>query len=92
MLNQRTSLNNRQKNNPKGRYYLGFCYKGDAQKLIEVISQQINEYDLSKLVPLLRVEKKDQQNKRGEFYFFLAIDKVDNPQLKKNIRILKIKY
>ncbi|MBE9222607.1 hypothetical protein IQ215_07840 [Cyanobacterium stanieri LEGE 03274] len=82
MLNQRTSLNNRQKNNPKGRYYLGFCYKGDAQKLIEVISQQINEYDLSKLIPLLRVEKKDKKNKRGSFYFFLAIDNVDNPQLK----------
>jgi hypothetical protein len=91
MLNQKTSSKKRQNNNPKGRYYLGFCYKGDAQKLIEVISQQINEYDLSKLIPLLRVEKKDRQNKRGEFYFFLAIDKVDNPQFEKKYQDFKDK-
>lgn len=44
--------------NKKERIYLGFCYQSKPSEVIEIISQKVNEYDLTKLIPLLRVEKK----------------------------------
>lgn len=98
---QMTRANQFFKVSPKARqrHYLGFCYKGKPSEVIEVISQKVNEYDLSKLIPLLRVEKKDknQQGKRREFYFFVAIEGVNNPQLEPKYqefreKILTLKY
>ncbi|MBD2394178.1 hypothetical protein H6G11_07885 [Cyanobacterium aponinum FACHB-4101] len=70
--------------NKKERIYLGFCYQGKPSEVIEIISQKVNEYDLTKLIPLLRVEKKDKtkmgKRKKPEFYFFVAIEKGNDTQ------------
>ena len=54
------------------RWYTGFSYRGNPQDLINKISDQIQRQNLSKSVPLLRVEKGIKARK--PFYFFLAID------------------
>jgi hypothetical protein len=61
---------NQQINNQ--RCYKGFSYKGNPNKLIDLISKQVNEHNLSYFVPLVRVEKKVKI--RGPYYFFIAID------------------
>lgn len=55
----------------KTRWYSGFSYKGKPQKLVEVIARKVSEHELSSYVPLIRIEKKA---KKGQFYFFLAIE------------------
>jgi hypothetical protein len=55
----------------KTRWYSGFSYKGKPQTLVTLISQKVNDYDLSKYIPLIRIEKKA---KKGQFYFFVAIE------------------
>jgi hypothetical protein len=54
------------------RWYIGFSYKGNPKQLIEQISQQIQQQNISQYVPLLRLEK--GANSRKTFYFFLAIE------------------
>ncbi|MEH2236916.1 hypothetical protein [Nostoc sp.] len=54
------------------RWYKGFSYRGNPQDLINKISEQVKRQNLSKLIPLLRVEKGAKSRK--EFCFFLAIE------------------
>ncbi|MEB3151753.1 MAG: hypothetical protein VKL60_22395 [Sphaerospermopsis sp.] len=54
------------------RWYRGFTYRGNPQDMIKQISEQVQRHNLSKSIPLLRVEKNPKPRK--EFYFFLAID------------------
>lgn len=54
------------------RWYKGFSYKGNPKQLVEQISKQIQQYNLSQFVPLLRLEKGAKPNK--QFYFFLSIE------------------
>jgi hypothetical protein len=54
------------------RWYTGFKYRGNSQEMIEQISVQVQKHNLSKSIPLLRVEK--NPNHRKGFYFFLAIE------------------
>lgn len=54
------------------RWYTGFSYRGNPQDLIKQISEQVQRHNLTKLVPLLRVEKGIKSRK--PFYFFLAIE------------------
>ena len=39
------------------RWYIGFYYRGNPQDLINQIAEQVKRQNLSKLIPLLRVEK-----------------------------------
>ncbi|HLO87023.1 MAG TPA: hypothetical protein VK203_18740 [Nostocaceae cyanobacterium] len=52
------------------RWYTGFIYRGNPQEMVKQISEQVQRHNLSKSIPLLRVEK----NPSKEFYFFLAIE------------------
>ncbi|MBD2693203.1 hypothetical protein [Anabaena catenula] len=52
------------------RWYTGFSYRGNPQEMIKQISEQVQRHNLSKSIPLLRVEKNPGKN----FYFFLAIE------------------
>lgn len=55
------------------RWYIGFKQKMSKVKpgeLIEVISRQIQKNDLSRYLPVIRIER----NPKGEYYFFLAIE------------------
>jgi hypothetical protein len=54
------------------RWYTGFKYRGNPQEMIKQISEQVQKHNLSKSIPLLRVEKNPKPRK--EFYFFLAIE------------------
>lgn len=58
------------------RWYTGFSYRGNPQEMIKQISEQVQRHNLSKSIPLLRVEKNPKPRK--PFYFFLAIE---SPQL-----------
>lgn len=53
------------------RWYKGFSYTGNSKQLVEQISEQVQRYNLSNFVPLVRVER---GAKRRTFYFFLAIE------------------
>lgn len=53
------------------RWYKGFSYTGNSKRLVEQISEQVQRHNLSKFVPLVRVQR---GAKRGRFYFFLAIE------------------
>ncbi len=54
------------------RWYKGFSYTGDPRLLVEQISKQVQQHNLSQFVPLLRLQK--GVKRRGQFYFFLAIE------------------
>ncbi|MEK8018166.1 MAG: hypothetical protein VSS75_014930 [Candidatus Parabeggiatoa sp.] len=54
------------------RWYKGFSYRGSPKKLVEQISNQVQQHNLSQVVPLLRMEKGVESRK--PFYFFLAIE------------------
>ncbi|KZL51180.1 hypothetical protein A2T98_03650 [Nodularia spumigena CENA596] len=54
------------------RWYTGFSYRGNPQEMIKQISEQVQRHNLSKSIPLLRVEKNPKPRK--PFYFFLAIE------------------
>jgi hypothetical protein len=54
------------------RWYTGFKYRGNPQEMMKQISEQVQRHNLSKSIPLLRVEKNPKPRK--EFYFFLAIE------------------
>lgn len=53
------------------RWYKGFSYTGNSRTLVEQISEQVQRYNLSNFVPLVRVER---GARRRTFYFFLAIE------------------
>ena len=52
------------------RWYAGFSCRGNPQEVLELISRKVQEFELSTLVPLIRVEKKA----RGQFYVFVAVE------------------
>ncbi|HIE00197.1 MAG TPA: hypothetical protein EYP59_07905 [Thiotrichaceae bacterium] len=54
------------------RWYKGYSYRGSPKKLVEQISNQVQQHNLSQVVPLLRMEKGVKPRK--PFYFFLAIE------------------
>jgi hypothetical protein len=66
------------------RWYKGFSVKNDPKKLIDLISQKVLEHDLSKFIPLLRVEKGAKARK--PYYFFIAIDNTINGELPEQVK------
>ncbi|NJO94222.1 MAG: hypothetical protein HC820_07475 [Hydrococcus sp. RM1_1_31] len=65
------------------RWYAGFSYRGNASQLVEKVSEKVNEYNLSKFVPLVRLEK---GAKHKTFYFFLAIESIQPGQLPQEVQ------
>ena len=57
---------------PRIRWYKGFSYRGNPKQLVDQIYKQVQQYNLSQFVPILRLEKQAKPNK--PFYFFLAIE------------------
>ena len=59
-------------------WYQAFCCKGDPQKILTMIADRVHQHNLTQFVPVVRLEKKMQQKKRGrastEFYLFIAIE------------------
>lgn len=54
------------------RWYLGFrCWAKNRQILANQFADQVQQHNLGKYIPVMRVEK---GKKRGEFYLFLAIE------------------
>lgn len=74
------------------RWYTGFSYRGNPQDLINKISDQVQRQNLSKSVPLLRVEK--GITSRRPFYFFLAIDGCEVGELPTELQtnLLKLSF
>lgn len=68
----------------KERWYAGFLCKGnsqDAQKIRDLIARKVQEFSLSNLVPLIRIEKRDKTKRQKEFYLFVAIESETPGQL-----------
>jgi hypothetical protein len=69
------------------RWYTGFTYRGNPQEMIKQISEQVQRHNLSKSIPLMRVEKNPKP--RNAFYFFLAIESEKSgeilPEIKTNL-------
>ncbi|MEH2169879.1 MAG: hypothetical protein V7K41_25160 [Nostoc sp.] len=74
------------------RWYTGFSYRGNPQDLIKQISEQVQRHNLTKLVPILRVEKGIKSRK--PFYFFLAIESHQVGQLPTELQasLLKLSF
>jgi hypothetical protein len=75
------------------RWYLGYSYLGKPQNMIETISKNIQEKNLSKYLPLLRLEKGAKPRK--QFYFFLAVESVQVgsiPAAVERSHLLKLPY
>ncbi|MEH1846589.1 MAG: hypothetical protein V7L25_16740 [Nostoc sp.] len=74
------------------RWYTGFSYRGNPQDLINQISEQVHRQNLSKIIPLLRVEKGIKSRK--PFYFFLAIDNCEVGELPPELQssLLKLSF
>ncbi|MEH2417794.1 hypothetical protein [Nostoc sp.] len=74
------------------RWYIGFYYRGNPQDLINKISEQVKRQNLSKLIPLLRVEKGAKPRK--EFCFFLAIESCQVGELPTELQasLLKLSF
>lgn len=75
------------------RWYKGFSSRKKPQELIEAISKKIQENNLNRLIPLLRLEKGAKSNK--PFYFFLAIESLEFgaiPQEVSQSRLLELPY
>lgn len=75
------------------RWYLGYSYLGKPKNMIETISKNIRENNLSKYLPLLRLEKGARPRK--QFYFFLAIESVkigSIPAAVEGSHLLKLPY
>ncbi|WLT37184.1 hypothetical protein NON20_14460 [Synechocystis sp. B12] len=61
----------------KERWYAGFSCRENAKglgQMLDLISQKVNEFDLSNIVPLIRVEKQDDNKGKKSFYLFVAIE------------------
>jgi hypothetical protein len=74
------------------RWYTGFSYRGNPQDLINQISAQVQRHNLTKIVPLLRVEKGIKSRK--PFYFFLAIESQEVGELPTELQasLLKLSF
>ncbi len=75
------------------RWYQGYKCRKNPQELIKQISQKVQEYNLSQFIPLIRLEK--QVKRRGEFYFFIAIESFQEgsiPQEIANSHFLKLPF
>ncbi len=70
------------------RWYTGFTYTGNSKKLVEQISEQVQRHNLSKFVPLMRVQK---GAKRGMFYFFLAIESPQKGEIPTEVQSILLK-
>ncbi|AFY83973.1 hypothetical protein [Oscillatoria acuminata] len=75
------------------RWYLGYSYRGKPQDMIEKISREVQEQNLSKFLPIVRLEKGAKP--RQSFYFFVAIES-DNigtiPQEIEASQLLRLPY
>ncbi len=75
------------------RWYKGFYYSGSPKKLLEQISNQVQEQNLSQVIPLLRIEK--VLKNRQQFCFFLAIESAEKGEIPIEISqsyLLKLNY
>lgn len=75
------------------RWYKGFYYSGSPKKLLEQISNQVQEQSLSQVIPLLRIEK--VLKNRQQFCFFLAIESAEKGEIPIEISqsyLLKLNY
>jgi hypothetical protein len=75
------------------RWYKGFYYRGNPKQLVEQISKQVQQYNLSQVVPLLRMEKGVEPRK--QFYFFLAIESTQPGQIPTEViqsHLLELNY
>lgn len=75
------------------RWYLGYKSRHSPQELVKQISQKINESNLSKYIPVIRLEKRTKS--RGEFYFFIAIESLDEGIIPEEVLrscLLKLKF
>ena len=78
MVKSKLSLNRRlseppiqrRKNLKIERWYAGFSCRGKPHEVLALITRKVQEFNLSHLVPLVRVEKKA----KGQFYVFVAIE------------------
>ncbi|APB34451.1 hypothetical protein GlitD10_2122 [Gloeomargarita lithophora Alchichica-D10] len=72
-MQSRRTPRNTQNRSQIQRWYMGFKQKtGKVKptKLLEVISREIQTRNLSRYLPIMRIEK----SPKGEYYFFLAIE------------------
>ncbi|MDB9496079.1 hypothetical protein PN441_10050 [Spirulina major CS-329] len=69
-LNRRLSQSSLQRKTKIERWYAGFRCGGNPQKVLELITRKVHEFDLSGLVPLIRLEKRA----KGQFFLFVAIE------------------
>lgn len=72
MQSRRTRRNAEGRSNIR-RWYIGFKQKTSKvkpNKLLEVISREIQTRNLSRYLPVMRIER----SPRGEYYFFLAVE------------------
>jgi hypothetical protein len=77
----------------KMRWYLGFKSRHSPQELVKQISEKILESNLSKYIPMIRLEKRTKS--RGEFYFFIAIESLDKGTVPEEVSrscLLKLKF
>ena len=68
----------------KERWYAGFRCRGNGQYIedtLKLIDRKVQEFNLSNLVPLIRVEKSDKTKGKKEFYLFVAIESETPGQL-----------
>ncbi|MBW4599689.1 MAG: hypothetical protein KME29_08745 [Calothrix sp. FI2-JRJ7] len=75
------------------RWYLGYKYRNSSDELIKNISEKIHQHNLSKYIPVLRIEKRIKA--RGEFYFFIAVESSQKGVIPKEVyesNFLKLKY
>ncbi|OQW92708.1 MAG: hypothetical protein BWK78_00850 [Thiotrichaceae bacterium IS1] len=69
----------------KQLWFKGFSYKGHPQKLLEQISKQVQQHNLSQWVPSLRIER--GATPRKLFYFFLAIESSELGQVPPEVQM-----
>jgi hypothetical protein len=77
----------------KMRWYLGYKSRHSPQELVKQISQKVLESNLSKYIPVIRLEKRTKS--RGEFYFFIAIESLDKGTIPEEVYrscLLKLKF
>ncbi|NEQ67201.1 MAG: hypothetical protein F6K21_17175 [Symploca sp. SIO2D2] len=82
-----TSPSKRQSPLKKQRWYAGFHCWGNSQDILNLIAQKVQEFNLSNLIPLIRIEKKDNKQRKKAFYLFVAIESESPGQLPEDFRI-----
>lgn len=77
------------------RWYLGYKYRNSSQELINQVSEHIQKHNISKYIPVLRIEKRVNAKSRGEFYFFIAVESTQKGEIPKEVyasNLFKLKF